>query len=59
MGSCGFYVVGVDIVTDLIKALSDNGSVTTLKHATIQGKLCFLYGLRQATIGTGFSVTDC
>jgi hypothetical protein len=49
----------IDNVTDLIKALSVNGSIKTFQHAKIQGKLCFLCGLRQATIGTGFSLTSC
>jgi hypothetical protein len=49
----------LNIITDLIKALPGNGSVNTSQHATVEGKLCFLCGLPQATIGTGFSVANC
>jgi hypothetical protein len=39
-----------NIVTDLIKALPGNGYVNAYQHATMEGKLCFLCGLRQATM---------
>jgi hypothetical protein len=44
-------------VTDLIKALLGNGSVNTPQRVTIEGKLCFLCGLRQTAIEQrGFTI---
>jgi hypothetical protein len=46
----------LNTVKDLIKEFARHDSLTTYQHAKVKGKLCYLCGLCQATIGTRFSV---